>query len=115
MYEQEKARLDFERRVLLRMAQRELVELQIQKQRADVIERQRFKEELRYRMRNNTTKYLIPKKKTKIAIRNAAIKQQRIIEQRKKQQERLDLHVFTQRQIEIAQQIIYSMEGAKND
>lgn len=115
MYEQEKARLDFERRVLLRVAQRELVELQIQKQRADVIERQRFKDELRYRMRSNTTKYLIPKKKTPIAIRNAAIKQQRVIEQRKKQQQRLDLQVFTQRQMEIAQSIIDRMEGTNND
>lgn len=104
MYEQEKARLDFERRVLLHIAQGELLQLQIQKQRADVLERQRFKEELRYRMRRNTTKYLIPKKKTPIAIRRAAAKQQR-----------LDVHVFTQRQMELAQHIIEKMEGKNND
>lgn len=110
-YEQEKARLEFERRVTLRVAQHELQQLQMEKHRAELLERDTFKSELRYRMRQNTTKYVIPKRKIKIAVRRETIKQQRL----QQQNDALELHVFTQRQIEVAQRIIDRMEGRNND
>lgn len=102
MYEHEMRILAWERKRELRTAIMELQRLQIEKHQAEMLERERCKQELRYRMKQNTTKYLIPKKKTPIAVRRAAIKQSR-----------LDTIVFTQRQMELAQRILDKMEGTQ--
>lgn len=99
-YEQEKRIIEYERRRELKTALLELQQLQMEKYRAELEERERAKNELRYRMKQNTTRYLIPKKKTKIAIRRATIKAAR-----------LDTYVFTQKQMEVAQRILDKMEG----
>ena len=104
LYEQQKAQIEFDRKITLRVALHEFQKLQLEKQRAEKLDRQKFKEELRYRMIRNTTKFQIPKKKTPIAIRRAIQRQQK-----------LDNFVFTQRQIELAQKIIEQLEGRNND
>jgi hypothetical protein len=83
----------------LEKARRELEQLRIEKEKAEARARDDFKRELKYRMRQQTSRYLIPKPKTTIAKKNMRLRQSRLVN-----------YVFTQQQIELAQQILDRQE-----
>ena len=83
----------------LQKARRELEQLRLEKAKAETQAREDFRRELKYRMRQQTSRYIIPKPKTTIARKNAVVRQARLVN-----------YVFTQQQIELAQRILDSQE-----
>jgi hypothetical protein len=71
----------------------------MEKAKAEARARDDFKRELKYRMRQQTSRYIIPKPKTRIARKNLAAKETRLTN-----------YVFTQQQIELAQRIFDRQE-----